>query len=168
MPPFREGQIEVDRRFNGEGLHALRDIGHGHMVNVVDASFDIPENARVIDYPGSSADCLLSIVRLIPVEHEEVVVMAPDPSFTEDTNPVGFLALAAFTEALSKLYHDDNYDDVVISRLFRKDDQYTDGKGGFYSLANDPATPKLYFRTTDDLPFACASLIAGHSQRTDI
>jgi L-fucose mutarotase/ribose pyranase (RbsD/FucU family) len=167
MPPFRENPVIVDRRLDGEALHELRDMGHGHRVNIVDASYDIPRGARVIKYPGSSAEALLGIVRLIPIEGD-VEIMERDAELA-DADPlaqnISAKASHAFEEVETKLAEDD-IDLITFVWNYRNGEADSNGDGGFYDVA-DNAPKNLFVRTVDDLPFACASLIVGHSQLTE-
>jgi L-fucose mutarotase/ribose pyranase (RbsD/FucU family) len=174
MPPFREGPIEVDPRFDGEALHELRDIGHGHRVNIVDRSYDIPRGARTIKFPGSSADALLGIVRLVPLEEGSIVeYMRPDATIEtaiEGSNSVNFAARSAFRDAAEVLVKQPRRIGINLYPLYRKDEDESaqnSGDPGFYTVANSGDERHLFVRTIDDLPFACASLVVGHSQRTE-
>ena len=157
MPPFREGPIKVDRRFDGDALKELREIGHGHAINIVDASYDIPRGSKVIRFPGSSADALLGVVRLIPIEGE-VVIMDRDEEM-DATDPraesVSAIASRLFEEAL----------DIARNDGVELDCHWV-LRDGFYEDANN-APYALFIRTIDTLPFACALLDTGHSQQTD-
>lgn len=168
MPRFRDGPIEVNPFFDGETLSELRDVGHGHRINIVDASYDIPRSSRRVDFPQSSAEALLGVARLIPIEDDLVIVMSPDPELggketkevLEDINGVAWRKF----EAMRRILGD--------RRLKMIEGRYRYGKDesdcvGFYDLANNPDEAHLFMRTIDDLPFACASLVAGHSQRTE-
>lgn len=171
MPPFRAGPIEVDRRFDGETLRELRDIGHGHRINIVDASYDIPRGAKVVNFPGSSADALVSVFRLIPVEGDMVTIMGADHIFgpeqaekalSKETRELLTSAYGLFDRAL----------DVILKEVIKEGEINDlaiiprDGEHGFYEIANNPDQASLFIRTIDELPFACATLLAGHSQRT--
>lgn len=167
MPPFRKGPIEVDRHFTGEALHELRDIGHGHRINIVDASYNIPRGARVIDYPGSSAEAFMGVVRLIPIENDFALIMDRDEKFQRD-DPQGERtsgqAGRAFVEAASTL--DSEGLDLELEWAYKDSESGpTCLENSFYYEANF-ARNRTFIKTIDDLPFACASLVVGHSQRT--
>jgi L-fucose mutarotase/ribose pyranase (RbsD/FucU family) len=162
MPPFREGPVIVTRKLDGETLQELRTIGHEHQVNIVDASYDIPRGARTVNFPGSSAEALLGIARLIPIEDDAVSVMVRDRGWG-DENPAQ--ATTAFEEVAVRL----RSEGIDLKELIHSHRNYDAGspKGaGFYDVANS-APAALFVRTIDDLPFACASLVVGHSQRTE-
>jgi L-fucose mutarotase/ribose pyranase (RbsD/FucU family) len=166
MPPFRKRTI-IDPRFDGEALHELRDIGHGHRINIVDASYDIPRGARVIKFPGSSADALLGIIRLIPIEDNEVAIMEQDAEFANSPlSHIARRASLAFEQIVDKLPAKNEPELLRRRRLTEEEVLDTPGNVGFYELANRNIEQSLFVRTTDELPFACASLVAGHSQRT--
>lgn len=113
-------------------LGMLRDVGHGRRINLVDRSYDRPEGARVLDYPGSSANALLGVARLIPIEDDEAVTMNPDPDIDIDTP--AYDAKRGFEEVASALRSEDK--PVSLYPVFRKDEDEDglDGKG-FYSIA---------------------------------
>lgn len=182
MPPLREMPISVDRRLDGETLHELRDIGHGHRINIVDASYDIPRGARVVKFPGTSAQALEAVVRIIPIEGENndhatspIVVMDADAElesqFTDDGGTINYehiakQAAAAFFKVGTKL------NELGVGTVDWQDLQYSyrhdmETGEGFYTMANGSPETSLFIRTIDELPFACASVIAGHSQRTE-
>ncbi len=189
MPPFREGPIKIDRKLSGEALHFLRDVGHGHRINIVDASYDIPPHAVIIDFPGTTAEAYEAIIRCIPIENEnsekqtKVVGMAWDEDldtgedFEAYESSIYTLAARAIQEAGDRLMVDGvsrakgdegtymvwGESDESIGRL----DGEEAGQQGFYSIANNPDQPHTFIRTQDDLPFACVSLVVGHSQRTE-
>lgn len=163
MPPFRNQEVKVDPNFNGNVLGTLRDIGHGRRINLVDRSYDIPEGTTILDYPGSTADALLGVVRLIPVEEDLVTIMNPDPDIDPDTAAYDahrdFVALAVTLRAEDK--------PISLSPVFRRDEDEDSGASGFYALASNPNERHIYIRCMlEELPFACATLVAGHSQRT--
>lgn len=168
MPPFRHGSIEVDSLLLGEALHELRDIGHGHRINIVDASYDIPRGKRVVGYPGASARALDSIARLIPIEGYRVEIMAVDRQIAKDarSDHISARAGSLFSTVVERslesagialelewLYRDAEYGDFEADRFF-------------YDVANS-ADNSTFFRTIDNLPFACATFVAGHSQLTE-
>lgn len=166
MPPFREGQIKIDRGLSGDLLKFLREVGHGHRVNVVDASYDIPRGATVLDYPGSSAAALVGILSLIPIEGDEVTYMETDQQLdrVQDHGSVQFAARAALHAVQDGLKEDGI--GIAFDGRYRLDEQETE-KVGFYSMANGQLETTTFVRTIDDLPYACASLVVGHSQRTE-
>ncbi len=168
MPPFRTGPIEVDRRFDGNVLRELRDIGHGHRVNIVDASYDIPRGTRVVKFPGSSADALKGIVQLIPVENDRLDIMIPDPVVADESHYLVAHAECRFRAAADKL-RDPSGPNINLVAVFhnRYAGQEEGTPTGFYDLANNHGINTLFVRTIDELPFACVSLVAGHSQRTE-
>jgi L-fucose mutarotase/ribose pyranase (RbsD/FucU family) len=166
MPPFREGPIIVDRRFDADALYELRRIGHEHQINIVDASYDIPRGAKVIKFPGSSAEALLGIVRLIPIEKDSVEIMERDAELEQDDpdgQHISAQASHAFEDALETARHENDID-LDVHWNYRHVQAGSNG-AGFYDDANN-APNSLFVLTTDDLPFACVSLVAGHSQRT--
>jgi L-fucose mutarotase/ribose pyranase (RbsD/FucU family) len=165
MPPFRKGPIVVDRRFDGEALHALRDAGHGRRINIVDASYDTPEGATKIRFPGSSADALSGIVRLIPIEAGEVTYMQPDPEADTD---IARTAGKRFERVVKSLAEQENPIKIELNERYRENgaELAESGRPGFYSLANTGNEQRIFVVTVDSLPFACASLVIGHSQRT--
>lgn len=195
MPPFREGLTKIDRRLSGELLHFLRDVGHRHRINIVDASYDIPAGSVVYEYPGATADAFEAIARLIPIENEvpgpiEVTEMIRDEAFRPiledmaDDDPnhephVVQLASKAMEKAIKRLNIEkvgEREDGTVVEwiehdvrlRLDEEEKNSVFGREkGFYSLANNPEQPRTFIRTQDDLPFACVSLVVGHSQRTE-
>lgn len=191
MPPFRRGPIEVNPGFQGDALGKIRDVGHGHRINVVDASYDIPDGSTIFDFPGSSADALKSIVRLIPIEGEHegqpaITIMSPDTKSRHEIdkiidqgaaeNEVSCRALIAFMEALEELNQEGvgpalhgrrSIDWMNADLRYRLDADEVNWTTGFYGMANNPDEPHFFVRTIDDLPFACASLIVGHSQLTE-
>ncbi len=185
MPPFRNGFIEVDLKFDGDALKALRDIGHGHRINIVDASYDIPRGAEIVKYPGTSAEAFLGVVKLIPIEgedsaHPDVTVMSPDATLAieieDKPNHVAARAGEAFFAAGEDLVQMQVGSHVNIGDSFASTD-WTDtssrvrediaGLDGFYTIASNPREQHLFIKTIDELPFACVSLVAGHSQRTE-
>ncbi len=167
MPPFRKRPILVDPRFDGDALKELRDIGHGHRVNVVDASYDIPRGAKIVKFPGSSADALKGIVRLIPVEDDRVDVMLRDPELRDVPNDSVYIqADHEFDEAMAQLIDTDRIE-LEIYHRFRQTEQEEIEPEGFYAMANEHGDNTLYVLTIDELPFACASIVAGHSQRAE-
>jgi L-fucose mutarotase/ribose pyranase (RbsD/FucU family) len=178
MPPFREGPIRVDRRLSGVLLKELREVGHGHRINIVDASYDIPRESVVHDFPGDSADAYLSIARVIPIEREDsegevdVCAMLPDQHLLDNVVPgiadsrIYIKARSNFKGVGSKLTREiEKVDFTNIEECSRHDGVDYEGSKGFYSLANSQANPHFFVRTIDELPFACISLVVGHSQR---
>jgi L-fucose mutarotase/ribose pyranase (RbsD/FucU family) len=163
MPPFREKPVRVDPLIDGEMLHELRDIGHGHWVHIVDASYDIPRDAKVVNYSGTSANALLGIARLIPIDTDERYhhIMTRGENAGEedpDEKKVSAQALKAFEEIVDQLLTDEE------GQIFL--DPYYSYPEDFHAEVDDE--PKsLFVRTIDDLPFACMSLRVGHSQLTD-
>lgn len=193
MPPFREGPIKVDRKLSGELLHFLRDVGHGHRINIVDASYDIPEGSTVIEYPGSTSEAFEAITRVIPLEVEtapqvkNTIEMRADRAiderigFYESEKHIAFAAARALEGSYKRLRDDGIYPEGgwkdTVRVTFRLDedeiaDALAEGEDakvydGFYNIANNPDKPHTFIRTQDDLPFACVSLVVGHSQRTE-
>ncbi|HSX36684.1 MAG TPA: hypothetical protein VLG13_00985 [Patescibacteria group bacterium] len=161
MPPFRERRVLIDRNLDGDLLKFLRDVGHGHRINIVDASYDIPASSRVFKYPGTSAQALLGIAVLIPVEADKVTIMAPDPG-SEDKS-INVQARTAFAKGAFALASAYEFVDLGIDYLSRNAE--ADGELGFYGLANESTASHSFIRTIDELPFACASLVVGHSQK---
>lgn len=193
MPPFREGPIKIDRRLSGEMLHFLRDVGHGHRINIVDASYDIPQGSTVIEYPGSTAEAFEAVTRVIPLEvesaplAENTIEMRTDKSieekvgFDESQKHVASAASRALARSFERLRNDGIYPEggweTSVGVRFRLDeDEITDAMNegpdaevydGFYTIANNPDKPHTFIRTQDNLPFACVSLVVGHSQLTE-
>lgn len=183
MPPLRETPIRIDRRLDGETLHELRDIGHGHRVNIVDASYDIPRGARVVKFPGTSAQALEAVVLIIPIEGENnelgqspIVVMDADAElesqFTDASGNIDYEHIAKQAAAtffkvgtrLNELEIGVEVDWQDLQYKYRQDGVTGEG---FYSMANGSPENSLFIRTIDELPFACASVVVGHSQRTE-
>lgn len=149
MPPFING----DPALTGDAYKALRDSGHCRLVAVVDASYNIPRDAQVIDYLGdSSANALASIIELVPVEPDsdgtDIVCMAPD--LGSDSGA----ARREFEEWI-----DDKYGVDYVQRLSENE---TEDTLGFYDIVNNGET--LFIRTSDTLPYSCAYFVLGHSQ----
>lgn len=164
MPPLKG----IDRGLTGEALKALEESGHGRRIAIVDPSYNIPKWAQVIDYRGpNSAQALLGIVKLVPVETEEpIVFMRFDPS--EEDKPVAAQAYRNFTETeYSEEISPFRVNKAVLPRLDQ--DAIEQGKGdiGFYSIANNEAENTLFIRTPDTLPYACVTFVIGHSQITE-
>lgn len=160
MPPFRKGPIVVDRRFDGEALLELRDIGHGHRVTIVDDSYDIPRGAKTIKFPGSAAEALLGVVRLISIEGP-VEIMARDEKLAT-TDPTKDHISAEASKAFDRAQDIARIEgiDLEIEGLHRE------GEDGFYDKAKN-APNSLFIWAVDELPFACASLIVNHAQLTE-
>lgn len=159
MPPFREERL-VDRGLSGRALRVLEESGHGRRVAIVDTSYPIPRWAETVDYRGrSSADALLGVVRLIPVEGE-VEFMSPDP---EDSREEAKEALEAFNQVFIKLESEipELQDQVGERHRLDKDEPE---RVGFYSLVNNEEVDTLFIRTADRLPYACATFVIEHSQ----
>lgn len=103
--------------------------------------------------------------------------MAADP---EDTGPLCDRAFIAFEGVLT--YFDNNDRNPTVNRdldllnRYRKDEleaDLTESHGhdgtpnpGFYTVANNESEDTLFIRTPDDLPYACATFVIGHSQRS--
>jgi hypothetical protein len=82
-------------------------------------------------------------------------------------------AIDAFQKAQRTLSAEKTYIDIT-SRCRNTEQELLvtglDGlehREGFYDLANNHGENTLFIVTQDALPFACASLIAGHAQRTE-
>ncbi len=161
MPPLRG----IDRGLNGEALKALEESGHGRRLAIVDASYNIPRWAQVVEYHGhSSAQALLGIGRLLPIELGSIRVMIADRE--EESHR----AELEFAESCNHLT-DELKQNLGYEGIYRLDDQESDFRGespikslGFYSLANNEVEDTLYVRTRDTLPYACATFIIGHMQ----
>lgn len=159
MPPFRE-ERRVDRGLPGKALETLERSGHLRRMAIVDTSYPIPRWAEEVDYRGrSSADALLGVVRLVPVEGV-VEFMSPDP---DDNREEAKEALKAFNQAFVELESEIPELQDQVGERHRLDDDEPEGVG-FYSLANDPHADTLFLRTGDRLPYACATFVIGHSQ----
>ncbi|MEK7620893.1 MAG: hypothetical protein AAB395_00890 [Patescibacteria group bacterium] len=196
MPPFREGLVKVDRKLSPELLFFLRDVGHGHRINIVDASYDIPKDSVVIDFPGTTAEAFEAVSRLIRIDGEEdstspvvnITEMLWDEKFDDIANKkprpdhVAFLASKALHDSYRRLEADKvgvphrkglppllyPQESQLYSRTHKDQVTRTNEEGqGFYSIANNSEEPHTFIRTQDDLPFACVSLVVGHSQRTE-
>lgn len=196
MPPFREGPIKIDRKLSGELLHFLREVGHGHRINIVDASYDIPLGSTVIEYPGATAEAFEAIARLIRIDGEEdstspvvnITEMLWDEKFNDIANKkpkpdhVAFLASNALHDSYRRLEADKvgvphrkglppllyPQESQLYSRTHKDQvPRVAEEEQGFYSIANSSEEPRTFIRTQDDLPFACVSLVVGHSQRTE-
>ena len=154
MPPLKG----IDRGLTGRALKALEESGHGRRLAIVDASYNIPRWAQVIDYRGeTSTEALKGILRLIPVEGN-LGIMVPDT--TDSSGGIqgerGPFVDEAVEEAAKVL------EGRTVDFLDRFDRD--SGKLGFYSVANNPAEDTLYIRTPDRLPYACATMLIGHMQ----
>ena len=159
MPPLKG----IDRGLDGDALRALETSGHGRRLAIVDASYDIPRWAEVVDYHGlSSANALLGIVRLIPVEGE-LEFMSPDPPETICAALKIFNGVARMLEREGHLPTDEKGEATVLER-HRLDEQEEVLTQGFYSIVNDREADTLFVRTRDGLPYACATFVIGHSQ----
>lgn len=168
MPPFRKGPIIVSRRFSADALHELRERGHGHRFNVVDASYPIPPGARTITFPGTTAEALLDIARIIPIEDNSVTLMDCDTVFDKDPmDSVNKAASNAAEDIAATLQDDDSPVELTFYERRRLTEEEEPGELGFYELADDPSQAATYVRTIDPLPFACLTFRAGHSQRTE-
>ncbi|MBI2009112.1 hypothetical protein HYS84_01730 [Candidatus Saccharibacteria bacterium] len=163
MPPFRE-ERRVDRGLPGKALRALEESGHGRRMAIVDTSYPIPRWAETVDYRGrSSADALLGVVRLIPVEGK-VEFMSPDPN---DSREGAKEALEAFNQVFVKLESEIPELQDRVGERHRLDHDELDGIG-FYSITNDSEVDTLYLRTGDRRLYACATFLIGHSQVPEI
>lgn len=174
MPPFREKGVKVDRKLDGDALKMLRDVGHGHRINIVDASYNIPEGAQVIKFPGTSAEAYSAVLHLIPVDEDmdAVTIMGVDRSLDDDE--AALRAMGAFSDVERQLNEEglgsndnpgterDWSESFAINRLSQES---LLGGEGFYDIANNPNVASTFIRTIDELPFACASIVVGHSQR---
>lgn len=169
MPPFREGPIIIDQRIDEDLIYVLRKAGHGVRLNIVDRSYDVPPDAEKLKFPGSSADALLGIVRLIPVEDNSVTIMLPDTDHAPETHPTSFMAGVAFEDVVAQLRAQNNPVELEeLAGVYRKDDVPGGSDPGFYNLAKNPDERHIFVHTIDDLPFACVSLVVGHSQLTEV
>lgn len=161
MPPLRG----IDRGLNGRALKALEESGHGRRLAIVDASYDIPAWAEVIDYTGqTSADALEGIGRLVPIEGG-LDVMLPDPGDDSEHADDAEAAFFAARDRLGKVLRQA----LPINGLQRLDeaDPGNPEDSGFYSLVNDESARTLFVRTRDVLPYACASFMIGHAQSVE-
>jgi hypothetical protein len=156
MPPFRSEKILVDPLFDGEMLHELRDIGYGHEIVIVNVVYDTPRDARVVRYPGSTADAYLGIATLVPIEEQSLVM---------EGNPEG------------PDKGDDELDEVADklrelsmsgwARDFSPDLVWADnGEKGFRDHVGEKSNT-LFVRTIDELPFACVSLTVANPQLSE-
>lgn len=154
MPPLKG----IDRGIDGKMLWALEELGHGNQVVVVDPSYPIPRGSKVVDYHGhSSAMALKGILDLVP--HES---MDGDEGSTD--------VVAMDTDDGAPTAVSDEFDDIAeqlgIDLTYEPRNPVDDlgGSKGFYVEASDPSKDTLFVRTRDDLAYACARFIVGHSQ----
>jgi hypothetical protein len=153
MPPLKG----IDRGLTGEALKALEESGHGRRLAIVDASYNIPRWAQTVDYRReTSSQALMGILRLVPVEGDHIDLMSPDPDDDKPTSHEAYIRLSSCIEHL--------FDGHKQGNVHRLDEQENAGEKGFYSLANNQEEDTLFFRTSDKLPYACATFIIGHSQ----
>lgn len=162
MPPLKG----IDRGINGDMLKALEEIGHGAQIAIVDASYDIPIGAQVVNYQGdSSATALRGILDLVPVDEpandigkvkSKVVAMLPDPPNKE----IDSEAFMAFAEVLPT----GTMPILAGTTRFGGEESAGDANKGFYAAANDPEKHTLFVRTRDEKAYACAMFVVGHSQ----
>ena len=151
MPPLKG----IDRGLNGTILKALEESGHGRRIAVVDASYNIPRWAQVVDYAGAtSVDALIGILRLVPYEGT-ISLMRPD----ETTNPNDWVFGDLATIALEQ-----EFDEPDVVRRLDTIYEGSETAPGFYTIANNPDEDTLFVRTRDTLAYACATFIVGHSQ----
>ena len=184
MPPFREGPIHVDRRLDEDALYELRKAGHGVRIHIVDASYPIPDGAKTIKFPGTSAEAFGAIVRVIPVADDSasvpnMIAMRPDnepfgkEGIIDDDSHVTNLADVALMAVAKKLHYEgvgkaegaEHAPDWTAVERIEREDTIEEGPG-FYSRAQESGIQHIFVRTVDNLPFACVSLVVGHSQRT--
>lgn len=153
MPPLKG----IDRGLNGDCLKALEEVGHGAQIAVVDASYDIPLGAQVINYQGdSSAQALRGILALVPLDNnsgEDVDVVVMNPDLPETT--------CAARDAFIRVIRDLGLTDGGLRRLNEDNHLGT----GFYAHVNDPEKHTLFVRTRDEKAYACATFVVGHSQK---
>lgn len=171
MPPLRG----IDRGLDGNALKALEESGHGRRLAIVDASYDIPRWAQVVNYLGqTSAEALHGIASLVPIEEDSLTLMYPD---IDDHSKLADDAYEAFLTVHGQLLKELG-SKITIGSLYRKDaadlsellqdaDDAEEEEEGFYSVANNEAQDTLFVRTRDTLPYACATFIVGHSQQTE-
>ncbi|MEI9913567.1 MAG: RbsD/FucU domain-containing protein [Candidatus Saccharibacteria bacterium] len=151
MPPLKG----IDRGINGNMLKVLEESGHGDRIVVIDPSYSVPEGAKVIDYQGdSSASALVGILRLVPSE-SVITIMDADPS-NEVSNRAGLEFIKSLGGA--GLMAD------LATPLPRLTEDAPVGQVGFYELVNGIEVPTIFVRTRDELAYACATFIVGHSQ----
>ena len=159
MPPLRG----IDRGLNGEALKALEESGHGQMIAVVDSSYPIPREAQVIDYRGpSSAAALEGVLRLVPVEPGPLYMMMPD---SDDSRAIAKEAQGHTGAAIGRVARELDERELWMLQLTAVARLDTDSQPGFYSIVDKADT--LFIRTIDDLPYACAAFVIGHSQRSE-
>lgn len=160
MPPLKG----IDRGLNGEALKALEESGQGRRIAIVDASYNIPRWAQVVDYAGkTSLEALVGILKLVPWEGS-ILLMLPD----EGTEPSQWGKNGPYCDvAVTELDNEFDYPEAHgISRLDGPTiNSVTEKKlPGFYSIANDESVDTLFVRTRDEMPYACATFIVGHAQ----
>lgn len=159
MPPFREERL-VDRGLPGKALEALERSGHLRRMAIVDTSYPIPRWAEEVDYRGrSSADALLGVVRLVPVEGV-VEFMSPDP---DDNREEAKEALETFNQVFVELESEIPELQDKVGERHRLDIDEPE-RVGFYSLVNNQEVDTFFIRTNDRHLYACATFIIGHSQ----
>ncbi|MBI2592119.1 hypothetical protein HYW36_01445 [Candidatus Saccharibacteria bacterium] len=155
MPPLKS----IDRGLDGDALRALEKSGHGRRLAIVDASYNIPRWAEVVNYHGSSsADALFGIVKLVPVEEASMDFMVPDPDKEGETR-----ALEAFQKVAERIAKEMPEVDAGAGEYPRLDKDSDEG-AGFYTVVNDQEQDTLFVRTRDRLPYACATFVIGHAQ----
>ncbi len=159
---------------------AFERAGHGRRLVIADRSLDIPSDEEVVEYGGSSANALDRALQLLYRE-SQVTIMFPDPPchyppFPPDLDGAEWAAYNQFGPVLRKhgitdyrggdgdpndilefAYRQDGMDALVspsdrISRI------------GFYPLISNVDERRLFVRTEDPNPYACATFVIGHAQ----
>lgn len=153
----------------GDMFKALEEAGHGRRIVIADRSLDIERDAEIFGYRGrTSAQALNSVLRL--VRHEgPVTIMHPD--LEAEGDELAEKAFDDFSRVLREHSLHVDREDPGVKYAYRFDeDMPTDpaafafGTTGFYSLLRNPDERRLFIRTPDSLPYACATFIVGHSQ----
>lgn len=162
MPPL----LGIPRGLNGPALSAYETSGHGRRSAIVDASYNIPRWAQVVEYRGTtSARALFDVLKVVPVEAYAVDFMIPDPHVDDNDAYKNF---AAALRLASQFRHRKGWDMVSLGeQRFRLDEQSVNDQPGFYTVANNQEEDTLFLRTQDTLPYACATFVIGHSQMPD-
>jgi hypothetical protein len=159
MPPLKG----IDRGLTGEALKALEESGHGRRIAIVDASYDIPRSAQKVDYRGqSSAQALLGVLKLAPIENKSLTIMGPDGDAQADDPELAWQASRDIEEAYRSIDWGEEFPGGANLARRLDEDQGATVQEGFYTIANSSDT--LFIRTPDTLPYACATFLVGHSQ----
>jgi len=159
VPAFRETALTIDPRFNNKPLQELSAMGASHRITIVNANYDIPGGMQSVGFPGSSADALLGIARLIPIE-EEVIILRHE---NQVRDVIEYESGRAFYRADMTLR---NQEPPIILKLKNRCQSTADNlfkRPGFYQVISNPYEQHLFVRTIDELPFACCSLVVAHN-----